>query len=154
MIETDWDRRFMDVAQLVASWSKDPSTQCGAVLVRPDKTIASVGFNGFPRGTSDAEELYADRPTKYGRVIHAEVNAILHSCDSLLLDGYSLYVTPCPPCDRCAAVIVQTGIRRICCNWPTAEMNSRWSEAFNRAHQMYKEAGVQVTLWTSISAVA
>jgi len=28
-----WDSRFMDLARLVASWSKDPSTQVGAVIV-------------------------------------------------------------------------------------------------------------------------
>ena len=49
------------MAQLVASWSRDPSTQCGAVIVRPDKTVAAVGFNGFPRGADDSPALYPDR---------------------------------------------------------------------------------------------
>ena len=42
-----WDRRFMDMARLVASWSKDPSSQVGAVITR-GKFVISVGFNGFP----------------------------------------------------------------------------------------------------------
>ena len=29
-----WDSRFMDLARLVASWSKDPSTQVDAKRVR------------------------------------------------------------------------------------------------------------------------
>lgn len=49
-----WDSRFMDLARLVAGWSKDPSTQVGAVIVDPDKRIVSTGFNGFPRCVNDA----------------------------------------------------------------------------------------------------
>ena len=43
-----WDARFLDLAVYVADWSKDPSTKVGAVLVRPDRTIAALGFNRFP----------------------------------------------------------------------------------------------------------
>ena len=32
-----WSHRFLDMAALVASWSKDPSTKCGAVIT--DKKI-------------------------------------------------------------------------------------------------------------------
>ena len=49
-----WDSRFMDLARLVASWSKDPSTQVGAVIVDQDKRIVSTGVNGFPRCVNDA----------------------------------------------------------------------------------------------------
>jgi len=45
-----WHDRFFAMADLVGSWSKDPSTKVGAVIIRPDRTIASVGYNGFPRG--------------------------------------------------------------------------------------------------------
>lgn len=70
MISLKWDRRFLRLAQEVASWSKDPSTKTGAVIVRPDKTIAAIGYNGFPRGCDDAPELYAHRETKLSRVVH------------------------------------------------------------------------------------
>jgi len=66
-----WDRRFLEMAGLVASWSKDPSTQVGAVIVRPNKTIVSVGYNGFPRAVRDDQSLYQDRPTKLMRTVHA-----------------------------------------------------------------------------------
>jgi deoxycytidylate deaminase len=45
-----WDLRFLELAKLVASWSKDPSTQTGAVFVGRDNGIISVGYNGFPQG--------------------------------------------------------------------------------------------------------
>jgi deoxycytidylate deaminase len=39
--------------KVAEGWSKDPSTKVGAVIVRPDLTVASIGYNGFPRGMSD-----------------------------------------------------------------------------------------------------
>ena len=60
-----WDKRFIELADHVAQWSRDPSTKVGAVIVRTDKTVASMGFNGFPRGVDDAEGRYLDKPTKY-----------------------------------------------------------------------------------------
>ena len=36
-----WDLRFIELAKLVSTWSKDPSTKVGSVIVRPNKTVAS-----------------------------------------------------------------------------------------------------------------
>lgn len=136
-----WDQRFLDLAFLVASWSKDPSTKVGAVIVRPDRTVASLGYNGFPRGCSDAKEIYEDRPKKYSRVVHAETNAILSPRERL--DGYTLYITH-TSCDRCATNVIQSGITRVVFGEePDA---SRWKEATDSALEMYEEAGVLVSI--------
>src|SRR4051794_38721558 len=124
-----WDKRFIELAALVASWSKDPSTKCGAVIVRPDKTVVSVGFNGFPKGCLDDDELYADRETKYARVVLAEVNAILHAREQL--HGYTIYTWPpgySGSCDRCATVIIQAGISRIVHIRKESDFADRWRE--------------------------
>lgn len=144
-----WDHRFLRVAELVATWSKDPSTQVGAVLVRPDLTIASTGFNGFPRGCEDRAEVYAHRPTKYSRVVHAEMNAILQ-CRDASLAGYTLYVTPpgdTPTCDRCAAHVIQAGIARVVCReyGERGNMDARWRDAWEAAFGLYNEAGVTIS---------
>lgn len=112
--EEKWDLRFLNLAQHISIWSKDPSTKCGAVIVRPNRTIASLGYNGFPRGIDDSPAIYADREAKYARVVHAEMNAIL-SCTERP-QGFTLYTFsqgwgPC--CDRCAAHIIQAGITRV-----------------------------------------
>lgn len=142
-----WDHRFLDMAKLVSSWSKDPSTKCGAVIVRPDRTIASVGFNGFPKGCSDADKFYADREEKYGRVVHAEVNAVLSAGEPLY--GYTIYTYPAglgPSCDHCTSVIIQAGIKRVVhYHDPEAEFVGRWGESMARGLQMYKEAEVEVS---------
>ena len=143
MKSKQWDEKFLDLAELIGSWSKDPSTKVGAVIVRPDKTVASVGYNGFPRGMNDHPPLYADRDVKMTRIIHAEMNAILHAREPLT--GYTLYTHPFLTCDRCAVHVVQAGIVRVCApNTPEALLE-RWGEAFKRARAIYLEAKVIVT---------
>jgi dCMP deaminase len=74
-----WDRRFLDLAKQVSTWSKDPSTQVGAILVNDLKQVVGMGYNGFPRGVHDWQERYDDREIKYPMVVHAEVNAIIQA---------------------------------------------------------------------------
>lgn len=144
--QNKWDHRFMDVARLVASWSKDPSTKCGAVIVRPDLSICSVGFNGFPRGCDDHPDLYSNRELKYERVVHAEVNALLAAKEPVR--GYALYSWPPgigPSCSRCTSCIVQAGISRVVhVLQEGADINVRWRESIAIGLTMFKEAGVEV----------
>src|SRR6056297_1170266 len=126
-----WDKRFIDMAELISTWSKDPSTQCGAVLTQ-GKNIISLGYNGFPKGTDDAKEIYNDRERKYKRVIHAEQNAILHSKESLV--GATCYVWPIPPCSNCAALLIQVGIKRVVTKRPSEKHIQRWGLGFVEAN--------------------
>lgn len=109
-MKTDWDKRFLDLAEHVSSWSKDPSTKVGAVIVNQDKQVLSLGYNGFPRGVEDKEDRYNDRPTKYLFVAHAERNAL----DNAFSDtrGATLYTTLCP-CNECSKSIIQKGIKTV-----------------------------------------
>jgi dCMP deaminase len=105
-----WDERFLGLAQHVSTWSKDPRTKVGAVLVNETNQVLSVGYNGFPRGVFDLEARYEDRPTKLMFVAHAERNAL----DNCFTDtrGSTLYVT-LPPCNECVKSIIQKGVKRI-----------------------------------------
>lgn len=140
MMNSKWIARFSDLAKEVASWSKDPSSTVGAVIVRPDRTVASVGFNGFPRGVEDSSFLIENRDAKLLRTIHAELNAILAAKEPL--DGYSLFVWPFQPCAQCAAAIIQSGIKEVYCPYNDHLAQERWSESFKAALQMFDEAGV------------
>lgn len=138
----NWKARFMDLAFFVAQWSKDPSTKVGSVIVRPDKTIASTGYNGFPRGVEDLEERYNDRPTKLLYTVHGETNAILSAKEPL--HGYSLFVTGCP-CNECAKNIIQSGITTVV--FPKDNYFStseRWKDSVAATRTMFKEADVEV----------
>lgn len=135
-----WDPRMLELASHVAEWSKDPSTKVGAVIVRPDWTIASVGFNGFPRRVIDRPGLYVDRDEKYPRVIHAELNAILTARDSL--EGCTLYASEFP-CAGCGGAAIQAGLSRVVSWRPRPDMLERWADAFRVTVSMFKEAGVE-----------
>ena len=138
-ITNKWDQRFMEMARLVASWSKDPSSKVGAVITR-GKFVVSVGFNGFPQGIADSAERFENREIKYPTILHAEVNAILSSRQDIC--GCTLYVTPYMPCPQCAAVIVQSGITRIVY---TPSDNERWGQP-PLSLIMFQEAGVKLTM--------
>ena len=111
-----WDDYFMSVASLSAYRSKDPNTQVGACIVDSNKCIIGIGYNGFPRGCSDDHLPWSRRASnplhmKYMYVVHAEVNAILNK-GSKDCTGATLYVDLFP-CNDCAKVIIQSGIKEI-----------------------------------------
>ncbi len=137
MTDHKWHDRFADLARHVSQWSRDPSTKVGAVIVDPLKRVVGMGFNGFARGVRDLPERYADRPTKYKLVVHAEANAILNASGSVR--GGVLYCT-WHPCSACASLIVQAGIAEVRCPEP----DPRWAEDGGFARLILDEAGVDV----------
>lgn len=136
-----WDRRFLDLAGHISGWSKDPSTKCGAVVSEGNK-IVSIGYNGFPAGVSDCSKALGNREIKYEMVIHAEVNAILHA--GRRLEGCSIAVHPFPPCARCAAVIINSGVSKVVTYKPTPDQSERWGKSMEISLGMLKDAGVRV----------
>ena len=136
-----WDQRFFDRAKELASWSQDPSTKVGAVIVRPDKTAASEGFNGFPRKIADTPERLDNRKLKNQLMIHAEANAIIFAREPL--EGYTIYLWPCIPCSKCAGLIIQTGILRVVSN---NRQHTNGGEDLALTISMFDEAGVELIL--------
>lgn len=132
-----WSERFLALAQLVASWSKDPSTKVGAVVVDSQNRVVSVGFNGFPRRVADDERLL-DRVQKYELIVHAEISAVLFA--GRPVEGCTIYTWPLPPCSRCAAVLIQAGIRKVV-SPPAPE---RWRESCAAGRRILVEAGIVV----------
>ena len=97
-----WQERYLDLAEEISKWSKDPSTQCGAVAVCDKGQILSQGYNGFPRGIHDNIGLLEDKKSKYDRIVHAEMNVIYNACyNGVSLDGSSLYIYGLPLCSKC-----------------------------------------------------
>lgn len=138
---TDWDLRFLLLSRMIASWSKDPSSKIGAVIVRPNKTIVSLGFNGFPRGVKDYPERYEDRFFKLNVIIHAEMNAILSASENLF--GTTIYITH-PPCSKCSSMMIQKGIRRVIVIEPDDEFDERWKDAIDLSLEIIEEAGAEM----------
>ena len=109
-----WDHYFMAQALLAGKRSKDPNTQVGACIVDHKRHVVGVGYNGMPNGNDTDFSWERDGKwidTKYPYVVHAELNAILNSVQSL--QDSTIYVSLFP-CQECAKAIVQAGIHEVC----------------------------------------
>lgn len=138
-----WINHFMRMCMLVSEMSKDPSTKVGSVIVRPNRTVCSTGYNGFPRGCDDNPELYENRDVKLQRVVHAEMNVIGNTGE--LVDGYTLFSWPLPPCDRCIPHIIQSGISKLVV--PSIKQTDRWFTSAANSLLMAQEANLTLVIW-------
>jgi dCMP deaminase len=135
-----WDVFYLKMAKMVSTISKDPSTQTGAVIVRPNRSVCSVGFNGFPRVMPDNPEWYANREEKYSRVVHCEMNAQIFAREPL--DGYTLYTWPFASCDRCCVTMLQSGIIRFVFPELAEDKKERWEKPLNLTKRYIGESGM------------
>lgn len=140
IVPSDWDTKFLGLAQYIAGWSKDPSTKCGAVIADKNNRVISLGYNGFPRGIKDDERLQ-NRETKYPIVVHAEINAILFSKQDLT--GCTIYTWPFMSCSRCAGAIIQAGISRAVASYSE---NERWVQDFILSDELFREVEIDLNL--------
>ncbi|MFA5627947.1 MAG: dCMP deaminase family protein [Thiohalomonadaceae bacterium] len=138
-----WDTRFLGLAAHISAWSKDPSSQVGAVITE-GKRIVSLGYNGFAAGVADTTERLGDRAQKLNLTIHAEENALIFAKRDLR--GCTIYVTH-PPCPRCAAKLIQEEIARVVCIAPSEDFLSRWANELEFSYEMYHEADVSLTMY-------
>ena len=134
-----WQERYLDLARLVATWSKDPSTQVGAVLVGRDRRQIALGYNGFPPGIADTADRLADKVRKYQLTQHAERNVL----DNAQFDPEGgLLVVTFHPCVECAKSIVSKRIGTVMC--PKPSDREPWKTSAAVACELFSEAGVKV----------
>ena len=139
-----WGDRYLNLAKEVSTWSRDPSTKVGAVVVGDHGQLLSQGYNGFPRGVGDSAARYKNRDVKYKLVVHAEMNAIYNAgLNGISLDGATLYVYGCPICNECAKGIIQVGIKKVVSLRPKdLKSLDRWTQSIKDAKAMFAEAEV------------
>ena len=140
-LSNDWDTRFLDLAEHISAWSKDPSKKIGAVAVGAQRQILAQGYNGFPRGIDDTTDRYDNREEKYKLVVHAEMNVIYNaSYNGVSLNGSTLYVHGLPVCSDCAKGIIQVGVKNVIMR--KAKAPDIWLESWKTTEKMFKESGV------------
>jgi deoxycytidylate deaminase len=105
------------------------------------RDVISVGFNGFPKWMPDKTDHYANREEKYSRIVHCEVNALIHAKQNLM--AATLYTYPFLSCDRCAVQMLQAGVMRFVAPKATPEQLERWGPAFERTRRYIRECGTQ-----------
>lgn len=135
-----WHLRFLRLAREVASWSKDPSTKAGCVIVDQSRRVVSLGFNGLPAGMRDTAERLLNRDLKLALTIHAEENALLFA--GRPVHGCTAFVTR-HPCAHCAAKLIQSGIGAVI-YLSNPDFDRRWADNLAISGQALAEAGIPV----------
>ena len=141
-----WDKRFMDMAEVVSSWSScyQENRHVGAVIVK-EKRILTTGYNGAPSGIVSCAEkgeclrrkLNIPSGTKHELcyAVHAEQNAIAQAAKlGISVERATLYCTH-QPCVICAKMIINSGIRKVVYKYG-------YPDDFSL--ELFKEAGVEV----------
>jgi dCMP deaminase len=122
----------MKLAREISTWSKDPSSKIGAVIVNDDRRILATGYNGFPKGIEDTEERLNDREQKYPRIVHAEMNALMNALYSgVSVKDATIYVYGLPVCPECTKSLIQAGIKRVVISPDPYVYITPWTEKWN-----------------------
>ncbi len=119
-----WDKRFMEMAGVIASWAScyKQNRKIGCVIVK-NKRIMTTGYNGAPAGVKTCVERGECLREKLGipsgtqheicYATHAEQNAIIQAAKlGVSIDGATLYCTH-QPCTICTKMIINAGIKKI-----------------------------------------
>lgn len=139
---TKWDERYLALAKEISKWSKDPSTQVGALTVGSKGQLLSQGYNGFPRGIEDSFNRYKNKKLKYDLTAHAEANTIYNASHSgICLNNATMYIYGLPPCPECTKGIIQVGIKKVVIE---KSKKSEWDEKFEISKVMFQEAKIEV----------
>lgn len=108
----DRDELLGNIAQLVARRSTCLRLSVGAVLAQEGR-IVSMGYNGAPSGMPHCEPETCGPDEVCDRTVHAEANCIAFAAKSgIETDGSTLYTTH-SPCNDCAKLIINAGIKRV-----------------------------------------
>ena len=135
-----WDERYLSLAKLVASWSKDPSTKVGGCIIDENGNPVSFGFNGFPKGMQDSQERLDDRGYKYAHTIHSEENCMLFA-GRTYFEGCTIYITH-PPCSGCLCKMKQRRLTNVVCLDGGEDFKSRWNT--DSVMSLAKELGINI----------
>lgn len=106
MSRLSWERYAVELADAVSRRSEDPFHRVGAALLRPDRTVAAVGYNGAPSGV-DID--WTNRDARRAQVIHAEANALRYVTPGEV----ELLASTMMPCAQCVLMASSYGIKRI-----------------------------------------
>ncbi len=133
--------------------SEDPNTKLGAILVAPthprswllgSPTIIGAGANHFPEGMAKRHPERLVAPLKYDYVIHAEQSAIISAAAYTGRAGEATMYCPWSPCLKCAAFIVDAGIKTVIAHKAAHDRApDRWQKSVDDGIALLEECGVK-----------
>ena len=141
-----WDRRFMEMAELIGSWSScyKEDRHVGAIIVK-NKRVIATGYNGAPQGITSCVDKHECMRQKIGvpsgtrqelcYAVHAEQNAVTQAARmGINISGATLYCTH-QPCIICTKIIINAGIKRVVYKYGYPD---------DFALTLFKEAGIKL----------
>ena len=133
--------------QYAQSYSKDTSTQLGAILVQIHAGVVGWGVNGLATGISDKESRWCP-PEKYDYIEHAERNVIYKCAERGICTTGLIMYCPWYACADCARAIIQSGISAVVGHEDIYKhVNKRWKKSTDVGIAMLKEAKIETRLW-------
>lgn len=137
------------------SFSHDPNTQIGAVIVDSDGIPVSFGTNKL---TSGMYKMYdspdqirtsneVQKPQKYENIEHAERNAVFGLITSSLVKKQlnPTYVMFCPyfSCVECSRAIINSNIKLVIGHKEVLDLTpDRWKGSIDKGRMLFDKAGV------------
>ena len=144
-----WDKRFMEMADLVSTWAScyQPNRKIGAVIVK-NKRVMTTGYNGAPAGIKTCRErgeclrrklnIPSGQRQELCYAVHAEQNAIIQAAKlGISIDGATLYCTH-QPCVLCAKMIINADIKEVVYQNPYPD---------ELAMSMLEESGIKLRVY-------
>jgi dCMP deaminase len=99
---------FMEIAQTISQLGTCCRLKVGAVLLRKDGSVASMGYNGAPTGMDHCNDSTCNSENRCIHTLHAEENALRFFTG----EAYSAYLTH-EPCLNCTRDMALRGIKKI-----------------------------------------
>jgi len=99
---------YMTMATTLSRLSTCHRLKVGAVLLRPDGSVAGVGYNGALPGQPHCDEATCNPSSRCFRTRHAERSALDYSTGDIA----AAYVTH-EPCLRCTQDLIARGCRSV-----------------------------------------
>jgi len=135
-----WRKRWMNQAELIGGWSKDPRTHVGCVFVKDNHRLMD-GYNGLPRGVCDDPPVRWGPEEKYDWMCHAEASGVAKAArHGVSLMGSTCFVTH-KPCSQCMSLMLNAGVAAVIYGPGKTSMPE---QKFRITTIMCEEAGVRL----------
>jgi dCMP deaminase len=150
-VRPTWDETWLRIALDVSRRSRCVRSQVGCVIVTSTNRVASISYNGPPRGlalTGMCDD-WCPRAREGGAAAyydncvssHAEPNGLGMS-DRSVYEGGTMYVTR-SPCYTCSKIIANSGLQRVV--FPIAPEDAEREPM--KSVTMMEASGLQVVVW-------
>lgn len=142
-----WIRRFLVLANIHSSFSKDPSRKIGCIITDSNNKVVSTGYNGLPKWMNDDCLKTLSKEDKCDLMIHAEINAIESIPPDKKHKDLIMYVNSVP-CYKCSLKIKNSNYKIK--NIYYTNIGSETYQIRHRIHEsldILKSAGIEPVLY-------